>query len=111
MRTLLALFLAAFAGGGLAQSGHDSHHKMEQPAKQAKSAGQTHKAIGVVKAVNADKGTVTIAHEPVESLRWPSMTMGFKAKDKKMLEPLKPGAKIDFEFQQQGKDYVITRVR
>ena len=110
MKIPVAAVLFAFAGAGLAQSGHDSHHKMEQPAKSAKSAGQTHKAAGVVKSVNTEKGSVTIAHEPVASLKWPSMTMAFKARDRKALEGLKPGAKVEFDFQQQGKDYVISRL-
>ena len=72
---------------------------------------QSHQASGVVKSVDAGKGTVMLEHGPVASLKWPAMTMGFKAKDRKTLESLKPGQKIEFEFVQQGKDYVITKVK
>lgn len=111
MKFLIPAALALFGATALAQSGHDSHHKMDQPAANAQKGAQTHRASGVVKSINADKGTVTIAHGPVESLKWPGMTMGFKAKDKKLLETLRPGQKIEFDFVQQGKDYVVTRVK
>jgi Cu(I)/Ag(I) efflux system periplasmic protein CusF len=108
MKPFLAAVMIAFAGATLAQSGHD--HKMEQkPAKKADA--QTHTVAGTVKSVNADKGTVTIDHDAVPSMKWPRMTMAFKPQDKKLLQTLKPGQKIEFEFQQRGKDYVITGVR
>jgi Cu(I)/Ag(I) efflux system periplasmic protein CusF len=73
--------------------------------------GQVHKGTGVVKSVDPKKGTVTLAHEPIQSMKWPSMTMTFKAQEAKMIEGLAPGKKVDFEFIQQGKDNVITSVK
>ena len=72
---------------------------------------KVHKGTGVVKSVDSKKGTVTLAHEPIRSMNWPSMTMSFKARDGKMVEGLTPGTKVDFEFIQQGKEHVITSVR
>ncbi len=77
--------------------------------KKAKS--QTHKGSGTVSKVDAEKGSVTIAHGPVESMKWPAMTMTFKVKDKKMLDKVKQGDKVDFSFVQSGKDYTITQVK
>jgi len=37
--------------------------------------------------------------------------MGFVVKDKTLADKLKPGAKVDFEFVQDGKDYVVTSVK
>ena len=108
MKLFLATVMIAFAGAALAQSGHD--HKMEDKQTK-KAAAQTHTVNGTVKSVNAEKGTVTIDHDPVPSMKWPRMTMAFKPKDKKLLQTLKPGQKIDFDFEQRGKDYVITRIR
>jgi Cu(I)/Ag(I) efflux system periplasmic protein CusF len=80
--------------------------------KSAKNAqGKTHKGAGTVQKVDPAGGSVTIAHGPIESMKWPSMTMSFKAKDKKILDGIKPGAKVEFEFIQQGKNYVITAVK
>jgi Cu(I)/Ag(I) efflux system protein CusF len=70
-----------------------------------------HQATGVVKSVDRAKSTVTLAHDPVKSLKWPAMTMPFAVKDKALLEKLQAGKKVEFEFVQQGKDYVITAVK
>lgn len=76
------------------------------------AAGQTvHMAKGKVTKVDAAAGVVTLAHEPVKSLNWPAMTMGFQVKDKMMLDSLMVGKTVDFEFAQADKGYVITKVR
>jgi Cu(I)/Ag(I) efflux system protein CusF len=107
--------LAILALGVMATSVvHGQKMKMEDMSKMdmsPKSDKATHNAVGVVKAVDQTKGSVTFAHEPVKSLNWPSMTMTFQVKDKALLDKLPPGKKVDFEFVQQGKDYVVTAVR
>jgi Cu(I)/Ag(I) efflux system periplasmic protein CusF len=65
---------------------------------------EVHKGTGVVKSVDARKRSVTLAHGPIQSLKWPSMTMAFKAKEDRILEGLKPGQKVEFEFVQEGRD-------
>ena len=72
---------------------------------------QTHHGTGTVKSVNIDKGTMVLAHAAIQSLNWPAMTMNFKAKDKALLEKVKPGADVEFSFVQSGKDYVVTDIR
>ena len=71
----------------------------------------SHKATGVVKSVDAKNNTVTLAHDPVASLKWPAMTMAFKADDPKLVQGLTAGQKVDFEFTQRGKDYVLTSIK
>ena len=39
------------------------------------------------------------------------MTMGFRVKDKAMLDTLAVGRQVEFEFVQEGSDYVVTAVR
>jgi Cu(I)/Ag(I) efflux system protein CusF len=70
-----------------------------------------HKATGVVKSVDPKNNTVTLAHEPVASLKWPAMTMAFKVDDPKLLEKATAGKKVDIEFTQRNKEYVITSIR
>jgi|SRR5262249_10185565 len=79
-------------------------------AKDDKST-KTHTAVGVVRKNDPKAGTVTIDHEPVKSLNWPAMSMAFKVKDKAMLDKLTVDKKVQVEFQQQGKDHVITAVK
>ena len=71
--------------------------------------GTVHKATGVVTRV--DKNKVSIKHEPVPSLNWPSMTMAFTVKDKSLMEKMKKDQKVNFEFVQEGRDYVVTAVK
>jgi Cu(I)/Ag(I) efflux system periplasmic protein CusF len=47
----------------------------------------------------------------VASLKWPAMTMAFKVKDEGLWKKLEDGKKVEVEFAQQGKDYVITAVK
>ncbi|HTG97806.1 MAG TPA: copper-binding protein [Burkholderiales bacterium] len=75
----------------------------------AGSAYAQHQATGVVTKIDQNK--VTIKHGPVQSLRWPSMTMAFTVKDKALMDKLGKDRKVDFEFKQEGKDYVITAVK
>jgi len=115
----LAVTLVAFAiaGSAGAQSGgmkgmdmKDTPAKgmdMKSDKKGAKDA--VHKASGVVTKVDKDK--VTIKHGPVPTIDWPSMTMAFKVKDKALMDKLPKDKKVDFEFKQEGSDYVVTAVK
>lgn len=70
-----------------------------------------HHANGVVKAMDATNGTVTLAHGPVATLNWPAMTMMFKVKDKALMDKLSADKKVDVDFTQEGSDYVVTAVK
>ena len=93
-----------------AQDMHKEHAKAPAKAADSKAAAK-HSATGVVRKVDLARGTVTLAHDPVKSLGWPAMTMDFTVKDKAVAEKLKADRKVEFEFVQQGKDYVITSVK
>jgi Cu(I)/Ag(I) efflux system periplasmic protein CusF len=70
-----------------------------------------YKTSAVVKGINAANGKVKLAHEPIKSLNWPAMTMGFLVKDPALFDKLAVGKKVEVEFVQQDSDYVITAVR
>ena len=83
------------------------NNRMDKPV-----ADQTaHSTRGKVTKVDGSSGMVTLAHEPVATLNWPSMTMGFMVIDKTLLEKLNVGNTVDFDFVQSGKGYAITSVR
>lgn len=84
---------------------------LASPAVAHAQSGETHNGKGIVKSVDARSGTVSLAHDSIQSMNWPAMTMTFKAKDKAMLEKVKPGAKVEFSFVQSGKDYVVTDIK
>jgi Cu(I)/Ag(I) efflux system protein CusF len=111
-RQIVALAAVAISIGSvpasLAQTGGmGAGHDMKSAGTQ-KPQTQTHKASGTVTKVDRIANKVTIAHGPVQSLKWPAMTMNFLVKDKTLLDRLSSGKKVDFEFVQQGRDYVIT---
>ena len=100
-----------FVPASLAQSsGMDAGHDMKSTNTQ-KSQAQTHKASGTVTKIDQPSSKVTIAHGPVQSLKWPAMTMNFVVKDKALLGKLSSGKKVEFEFVQQGRDYVIVSAK
>lgn len=101
LATALSIPLFAHAQG---MSGMDMKHDKGMN-------GMAHHASGTVKKVDRQEGAVTVAHGPVQSLKWPAMTMTFKVKEKKMLDKVKEGDPIDFTFVQSGKDYTITAVK
>ena len=107
-RFAIAAIVFAAAPVVLAQGMKDMDMK-NMPMKGDTAA--THKATGVVKSVDAKTSTVTFAHEPVASMKWPAMTMAFKADDPKLVQGLAPGQKVNFEFTQRGKDYVLTSIK
>jgi Cu(I)/Ag(I) efflux system protein CusF len=106
---ILALLVPAMAA--LAQPKTDDMKGMDMAKKPAATAPMVHKAMGTVKKFDAKAGVVTLAHEPIKSLNWPSMTMGFKVKDKMLMDKFTDGKKVEFEFMQEDKDYVITGVK
>ena len=112
-RIVFALSAVLLAAPALAQMGGMQGMDMKDMDKKSekKAQSKTHKGSGTVTKVDPAKGAVTISHGPVESMNWPAMSMTFKAKDKKMLDHVKEGDKVDFSFVQSGKDYVITSLK
>ena len=80
-------------------------------AQPKKVEGQVHTATGVVTNVDRAAGKVTLKHDPIKSLNWPSMTMAFGVKDKAMLDKVANDKKVEFEFVQQGQQFVITSIK
>jgi len=64
-----------------------------------------------VKKLDPAGSKVTIAHGPIPTMKWPAMNMTFTVKDKALLDKLSEGKKVEFQFVQQGSDYVITSAK
>lgn len=79
MRTALAGLLLCCAAGSAAVT-----------------AGNEHLAEGVVKSIDANARTVTIAHGPISSMGMGAMIMAFRVADPAMLDDITPGRKIKF---------------
>jgi Cu(I)/Ag(I) efflux system membrane fusion protein len=57
-----------------------------------------HHGTGKVLSVDAPSGYIELEHDPIASLQWPAMTMGFQAEDKGELAALKAGDRVEFEL-------------
>jgi len=120
-RFALAAVLSLFIPLSYAQSGgmkgmdmKDMDMKgmeMKGMGADKKSEAKSHKGVGTMKKVDSAGGKVTLAHSPIQSMKWPAMTMSFTVKDKAMLGKLSRDKKVEFEFVQQRSDYVITSVK
>lgn len=71
---------------------------------------QTADGMGVVKALDAKAGVVTIAHEPIAALKWPAMTMKFKVENAAVLDGVTVGRKVHFILKNVGGKPVVTQI-
>ncbi|MFM9967877.1 MAG: efflux RND transporter periplasmic adaptor subunit [Burkholderiales bacterium] len=105
---------AALSGFGQSAQGFkpDGKEQVKPGASGSAPALATHRGEGSIEAVDSARATVTLAHGPITSLKWPAMTMDFRVKDPALLRTLKPGQKIAFEMiEASAGDYVIVRVQ
>ena len=103
---------AALSGFG--QSGQDTKLGEKEQAKPGAptAAPATHRGEGSIESVDSARATVTLAHGPIASLKWPAMTMDFRVKDPALLRTMKPGQKIAFDLiEEPAGEYVIVRVQ
>ena len=71
-----------------------------------------HPGEGSINAIDLARSTVTIAHGPIASLKWPAMIMDFRVLDPASLRALKPGQKIAFDIiEESAGEYVIVRIQ
>lgn len=68
-------------------------------------------AAGTVRKIDVENGIVTIFHSPVADLMWPAMTMPFAVEDKALLESVKVGDVVKFEFVRDARNGVIVGIR
>lgn len=73
-----------------------------------------HRGTGKVLLVDASSGYVELDHDPIASLRWPRMSMGFQAQDGAQLSSLRPGDRVEFEMYAKPNgdgDFVLRSIR
>ncbi|CAG0991622.1 Cation efflux system protein CusB [Geobacteraceae bacterium] len=103
--------LKAAVGSLGGHAGHGSAAKTDA-APEAKPAAAGHKAQGMVDGIDVKSGTVSLSHGPVDTLKWPAMTMEFKVANETLLKYLRPGISVAFEFiERQPGEWVITSIK
>ena len=102
--------IGSFAHG--TQGVRSGGDEVDTGALAAASAPARHSGEGTIEAMDWAHATVTIAHGPIASLKWPAMTMDFRAQEPPLLRPLKPGQKVEFEIiEGSAGEYVIVRIQ
>ncbi len=71
-----------------------------------------HHGDGRIEAIDLSHASLTIAHGPIDSLRWPAMTMDFQVNDAQLLQSLKPGQDIHFAMTENSAgEFVIVQIQ
>lgn len=107
--TLVAALPAAAAGSGEMKGMEGMNHMSGMKADNPASVTAT--ATGVVKAVDKQGGTVTLAHGPINALGWGPMTMGFKVANPALLDGISVGQKVQFTLVSQGNAQTVTAIQ
>jgi Cu(I)/Ag(I) efflux system protein CusF len=96
--TLSVLALACtLAPNALAQDAHAAHAThAPAPAPTALIAGK-----GIVKKIDTSAQRLILAHEPIEQLNWPAMTMPFTVADAALLKGIKTGDVVRFRLNDE----------
>lgn len=108
--TLTAILTLGAAGTASAQPAAKPMGDMKGMSMPA-SAANTGEGTGVITAIDAKGGSLTIKHSAIASLGWPAMTMSFKATPPSLLNGLKVGQKIGFDARQGTGLPEVTAIR
>ena len=91
-----------------------SETRMGEAPAEVSSKNNFHKGTGKVLSVDAPSGYVELDHDPIASLQWPGMSMGFKAEDKAQLSSIKAGDRVEFELYAKPSkdgDFILRSIR
>jgi Cu(I)/Ag(I) efflux system protein CusF len=102
----------AFAGALLAASGMVVAQQTDpnMPAMHDTQPADA-QGVGVVKAIDASKGTITLQHEAIAAIGWPAMTMPFKVASPELLQHVKVGDKVQFTLRPAGMASTVTSIK
>lgn len=105
MKLIFATVAAlAVSGPALAQAAHDMGGMAGMDHSAMAGAAQ---GVGVIKKLDPKAGSVTLQHGPIAALKWPAMTMAFKA-DPSLLKSLKVGQKVNFTLKPGGAPEIAS---
>ena len=89
-------------------------NRLQAPAEPARAGSTatpsraTHHGVGKVEQLGS--GEITLSHEPIASMQWPAMTMGF-ALPPDVHAHVKEGERVSFDFHQRADgQFEITRI-
>lgn len=84
----------------------------EANVRRVSDRGTGPQAVGTVNAIDPAQHRLTLTHEPIPSIGWPSMTMDFPVAPSVDLGGVKPGDRVDFGMEKGANGmYEIRSVR
>lgn len=98
------------AGPALAQMNMDQD-KMKMDQGKMEMAATPAMTEGEVRKVDKATGKITIKHGEIKHMDMPGMTMVFVAKDKALLDKVKPGDKIGFMVVDENGQMMVTDIQ
>jgi Cu(I)/Ag(I) efflux system protein CusF len=109
-QAVLAFTLVFTLGGNTALSmEHSAHGHGAAAAEQSvPGSSQVFSAAGLIEKIEGN--ALTISHGAVPALNWPPMTMLFVLESEDLLEGIKAGDKVSFDFRAQGNTFVIVNL-
>ena len=108
--TLLSALTLVLSQAALAADMSMGDMPMKEMQMEQSGAAATAQASGTVKAIDSQKGSVTIAHGPVPVLKWPAMTMGLKATPEQLAQ-VQVGQQVMFEFKSEGMQATLLSIK
>ncbi|MFZ3087552.1 MAG: copper-binding protein [Methylotenera sp.] len=104
-KLLIGMFVAVLSIAVAPVYAYDAHHPSVETQK-------SYSAKGEVVAEDKDSSKVKLKHDPVPELNWPAMTMFFNVADKSLLDAVKIGDQVEFEFVKvDGGGPLITKIK
>jgi Cu(I)/Ag(I) efflux system protein CusF len=97
----------------LTASAFASTRQMDPNRAGMQDAGEPAEAhgVGIVKAIDVARGTITLQHEAITSIGWPTMTMAFKVASPDLLKAAKVGDTVQFGLHPAGMASTITSIK
>jgi len=97
--------------GGRSETNRIDGETPRQAVTSATALPERHAVQAAVVAVDREQRVLKLAHDPVESLGWPAMTMDFGVDEAVDLGPVEPGQSIHFLMHKSGEGrYVVDEI-
>jgi Cu/Ag efflux protein CusF len=110
MKNLIKIFIVLTFLSAFFAFACSSENESDSDINQAQKVDeQTYKSVGVVKKVDAEKGEITVDHEDIPGYM-SAMEMTEPVADKKMLDSIKNGDKVEFEIERAGADVTFIKL-
>jgi len=108
----LVCLVPAFASALIATSTVAVARQMDpdMPGMQHEAKPADVQGVGVVKAIDAAKGSITLQHEAIAVIGWPAMTMPFKLASPDLLKHVKVGDKVQFGLRPAGMASTVVSI-